>query len=322
VRSTAVLRRRAGQESAGFWPLFRVLLRAALVAFALVALLMYPGEFGLVEYLGGFRSLYVDLNANDTSFFFWGTYSGEGWPWFGLACVVFKSTLGLLALSGAGALLALSRRPPRPELAAPLLLVLAVVGVSAFDRAAFGLRRVLPAYPGLFVLGGAAAGVALEAARRSWKGKLAFGLALALVASHIAASLRAYPNFIPYLNELAGGSARATDYFTDSNLDWGQALPELKREIERRHPARVKLLNYGRIDPAIYGLDVALITTWTELEHPEPGILYALSATRLVQCRGLARTGKVSAESDWLRRFTPVARPGDAIYVYEFREKP
>jgi hypothetical protein len=32
----------------------------------------------------------------------------------------------------------------------------------------------------------------------------------------------------------------------------------------------------------------------------------------------MAREGRLTPEGDWLRRFKPVARPGEAIYLYEF----
>jgi hypothetical protein len=49
---------------------------------------------------------------------------------------------------------------------------------------------------------------------------------VALAAWHVVAAARACPYFIPYFNELAGGSANGYRYLGDSNLDWGQNLSE------------------------------------------------------------------------------------------------
>jgi 4-amino-4-deoxy-L-arabinose transferase-like glycosyltransferase len=320
VVAIALLARRAGLATASPFALASVFARAAVVVLVLGSVVLYPGEFGLAGYGKGLSLVYKNLDP-ERRYFFWGSYSDHGWPHYGLASVLLKSTPEMLALAIAGAWLAVRRRGSSPELVAPLLLAAAVIAASAFDRAAFGVRRVLPAYPALFVLGGVAVGAAFEEARTSFRGKALLGLALTVVLGHVITGAWAYPDLLPYVSELAGGSERATDYFDDSNVDWGQALPDLARELEARKPARAKLLYFGRVDPAIYGVHAEPIRSFDELVHPEPRVLYAISATRLVQARGLVRDGKLAPEADWLRRFHPVARAGEAIYIYAFEER-
>jgi hypothetical protein len=295
------------------------LARAGVVSLALVAALGYPGRFGLASYASGVSSIYKNV-APDTVFFFLGAYSHHGWPLYATTCLVLKATIAVLALAAAGTAVTVARARRRPDGLAPLVLAGVVLAGSLSDPQAFGLRRVLPVLPALFVLGGVACGEAFERARAasgSGRAKLAAFTAGVLLLSHVASSLRAFPDYIPYVNEVARSLAEPTDLFMDSNLDWGEALPELARETSARKPARVKLAYFGTIDPAIYGVRAEEIAR-ADLEHPEPGVLYAISATRLVEFRGLARDGRLSPEADWLSRARPVARAGEAIYLYEW----
>ena len=56
-----------------------------------------------------------------------------------------------------------------------------------------------------------------------------------LLAAHIASSLSAFPNPIAYANEAWGGPQDTHLYLSDSNVDWGQELYQVKA-WEERHP--------------------------------------------------------------------------------------
>jgi len=71
----------------------------------------------------------------------------------------------------------------------------------------------------------------------------------------VVSLLRAYPHQLAYFNEAAGGPARGDEYASGSNLDWGQDLIALRRWIDAQHLGRIQLLYYGRVDPAVYGID-------------------------------------------------------------------
>ena len=45
--------------------------------------------------------------------------------------------------------------------------------------------------------------------------------------------VRAFPNYIPYANELWGGPAKTHEILADSNVDWGQGLVALKQYIDQ-----------------------------------------------------------------------------------------
>ena len=111
-----------------------------------------------------------------------------------------------------------------------------------------GVRHILPIYPFLTVLAAVGAWI-MAKTHRAW------GLVMGgLVLFHAASSLRAFPNYLSYSNELWGGPSKTYRVLTDSNVDWGQGLPAAKHYLET-HPATPCWLAYfGSVDPAYYHL--------------------------------------------------------------------
>lgn len=101
------------------------------------------------------------------------------------------------------------------------------VAMSSNDN--HGVRHLLPAYPFLIMIVSFAA---WNLGKRHWA--LATVLA-ALVFLHAASSLRAFPDYIPYANEIWGGPSKAYELLTDSDVDWGQGLVAMKHYIDERH---------------------------------------------------------------------------------------
>ena len=76
-------------------------------------------------------------------------------------------------------------------------------------------------------------------------------LALARLASRVS-SLRAYPQGISYFNEWIGGPTQGWRYLADSNIDWGQNLPDLGVYMERNRIGRIKTFIFGYDNPFFY----------------------------------------------------------------------
>ena len=159
----------------------------------------------------------------------------------------------VLALALTAAACGLGSRPPDRiwrrayELAPLLCFVLVYGGVAVTTHLNIGHRHLLPLYPALYILAGAAA---LAPAPRIWAarwilpGSLALGGAVALVA---------WPNYLAYFNLVAGGPRHGYRRLVDSSLDWGQDLRGLKNwlagsGLERPGAPRVYLsyLRHGQ----------------------------------------------------------------------------
>ena len=104
-------------------------------------------------------------------------------------------------------------------------------------RMNIGIRHVLP----VMAFAAVGSGVVLSGLwdRLPWGRWLV--AALLLVTAGETAS--ATPHFIPFFNFAAGGSRGGLRLLGDSNLDWGQDLPELAR-WQRDHPERELYLSY------------------------------------------------------------------------------
>ena len=89
----------------------------------------------------------------------------------------------------------------------------------------------------------------LASESRLWA-RTAGGLAVLLAASSLVGMARAYPNYFPYFNFLIW-SHPVYWWGSDSNVDWNQALPEVREFARRRGLKALPLDPYGSTDPAI-----------------------------------------------------------------------
>jgi 4-amino-4-deoxy-L-arabinose transferase-like glycosyltransferase len=221
-----------------------------------------------------------------------GEYAISGWRHYFPYCFAVKTPLalfGLLLLSAIGwvrqpaASDSCASSPTRPRWydLIPLAVLLGVFGASAIQSTFnIGYRHILPVYPALYIVCGAAAnwfGTAQRTARISVVGMLAL---------FVADSLAAYPNYIAYFNPLVPRTA-AYRHLVDSNLDWGQDLPGLAQWLRQHNAGDAKLPVYlayfGNGRPTYYGIEAVNLPPAEDIRHELPlrAGLYCISATRL-----------------------------------------
>ncbi|MGD1032057.1 MAG: glycosyltransferase family 39 protein [Opitutaceae bacterium] len=153
------------------------------------------------------------------------------------------------------ALAALRRRPAYETL--PLWILFVVYWAAALgSHLNIGHRHILPTYPLLFILCGAA-GTWFGAPSPAAGAKNAPGVLRWLICGLVAAlaleSAVCFPNYLTYFNVVAGGPANAYRHLVDSSLDWGQDLPSLKRYIGRHRSEGPAYLSYfGSASPDYY----------------------------------------------------------------------
>jgi 4-amino-4-deoxy-L-arabinose transferase-like glycosyltransferase len=181
------------------------------------------------------------------------------WYYFPVAFFI-KSTLAfmaLLLLAVAGFAFGANRAAPESTaststvrrlvfLAVPPLLYFLV---SISSKMNLGVRHVMPMFPFLIAL--AAAG-----AWRLWQRSRAWAVVVGvLVAFHIFSSLRSFPDYLPYSNELFGGKQKTYQLLNASNADWGQGLKQTARYLEEHNISGDCWLAYfGTGTPAAYGI--------------------------------------------------------------------
>ena len=148
----------------------------------------------------------------------------------------------------------------------------------------------------------------------------------------ITSSLWQSPKQLSYFNELVGGPAGGRFHLVDSNLDWGQDLPSLKRWYDAHPEARpFHLAYFGLMDPRVAGIEFSLppkgptapgdFRRGDDALGPQPG-WYAISVSTLMGHHYSLADGKGNLEYigedsfAYLRRFQPIAKAGNSIFIF------
>ncbi len=240
----------------------------------------------------------VNAHGHARPQFFDGEISGRGWWGFFPYCFLVKTPLSemlilfLAAMSAARfsrASNASSRAPALGYETTPLWTLLAVYWAFALTSSLnIGERHLVPTYPALFILAGAAAlDVEKGGVLRSRLSALS-GIALIV---YCVESLTFYPHYLAYFNAIAGGPRKAYRHVVDSSLDWGQDLPGLALWLEHHRSsgvdeAPVYLSYFGVGDPEHYGIRATRLPSFPEFRtarnvEPLTGGIYCVSATML-----------------------------------------
>ncbi len=82
---------------------------------------------------------------------------------------------------------------------------------------------------------------------RPQAGRIGMALALILAGSCIFTAVKTYPFYFPYINSLSFGHPNYT-LLNDSNVDWNQSIPEVKKFAEQHSLHRIALDWYGLTD--------------------------------------------------------------------------
>jgi hypothetical protein len=192
---------------------------------------------------------------------------GRAYPhgvWFYFPVVtLFKSTLAFLAALALSLVVALAGRFGRSRVAAvrpgmeihwrALWLGLAVVTLSCmlspmsisirhFTVPLALLSLLLAPIPRL--LGN------MRDAGRPWA-RATLWIASALALASVVTVVRAWPNYMPFLNSLSF-SRPGYDLVSDSNLDWDTGLPQVEQFVQANGLDHVLIDSYNFSDPSVY----------------------------------------------------------------------
>ncbi len=142
-------------------------------------------------------------------------------------------------------------------------------------------RQILPVYPSIFILAGAASYWFRGRVRQQRIMSAAVFTCMLLLVGECFAM---YPDYLAYFNRIAGGPTQGYKHLVDSSLDWGQDLPGLKSWLEqddRNSPYKtpVYLAYFGASDPAYYHIRATEL--WSEKPHRPVSLgagVYCISA--------------------------------------------
>lgn len=215
----------------------------------------------LLNVLSVFAPPYFVLGAFDTfshnnlghPAFLLGKYSDHGWWYYFPVTFALKTTIPFLLLSVISLAWAVWRTIRREMKFLILLAPLAIYAISAMLAGInIGIRHFLPVFPFLFILGGAFLERLLSAQRAR---ALAFALVIIIMAGCVIEAVRAYPNYIPYLNQIASGRPSWT-YLSDSNIEWGDDTGALAAYLKAKGETRVRAAFLGgSVVLPLYGVE-------------------------------------------------------------------
>ncbi len=130
-------------------------------------------------------------------------------------------------------------------------------------------------------------------------------LAIALAVASLVTAIGAYPYYIPFLNSLSMGHP-GYDLVNDSNLDWNQALPDVRRFVEGRGLKKVLVDEYGFSEPEVY-VPQAQFWNCQEPSASDAGQWAIVSANMIIE----------SHNCPWLLRHPRHILAGGSMYAFE-----
>jgi hypothetical protein len=245
-------------------------------------------------------------------------YPAAQWFYFP-SIFVIKSTVAFLVfccLAPLGA--ALWGKKFRREMLFLIIPSAFYLAVAMSSGVNFGVRHLLPVYPFLMIL------ASFAAWNLGSRHRALAALVAVLLVCHVASSVRAFPNYIPYANELWGGPAKSHELLTDSNVDWGQGLKAMKRYIDQRQIKNCWFASFGfsAMDVSYYGIPcnvlppvfAASTQSRMPIVPPQVEVPVFISATEFSQ---LYRRPDSENPYAPLQRITPSALIADSILVYD-----
>lgn len=224
----------------------------------------------------------------------------------------------------------------KPAESIALFFILFYSYISITGNLTIGIRHLFPILPFLYML------VALVVFQWLRKHKnepgtyslLSWGIGI-LTLVIIAIPVLSYPGYLSYFNAITGGNQNGYQYVTDSNYDWGQDLKNLQVFVERHNRCKAGTATLGewrqckvtehypvidqiRVDyfgggsPSYYLKEKHI--SWWDKREPEPG-WYAISSFFYQESIHKPKPAG-TPDYSWLRKFTPVSRAGDSIFIY------
>ncbi|MEP6568946.1 MAG: glycosyltransferase family 39 protein [Acidobacteriota bacterium] len=256
-----------------------------------------------------------------------GQYNRNGWWYYFPVAFALKTSLPFLIVSVAGLAWVLWMLGKKKDWRFLWLIVPFAIyaALSMSSHINIGVRHFLPAYPFLFIAGGALLDRLLQV-------RYAHHLMVAVVALAFGwmtvEMLRAYPDYIPYMNQIASEHPRWW-YLSDSNVEWGDDARALAEYLHARGETDVRgALSGGWGTLQFYGIGYHEI-------FPKPGRVipetrYVAIGASFLNGSTIAvpedEQGKLVSEEqrvnylDEYRRRTPEATFGNSIYLYRVKD--
>jgi 4-amino-4-deoxy-L-arabinose transferase-like glycosyltransferase len=254
-----------------------------------------------------------------------GHLTQNGFPSFFLIALAVKVPLPIAAMAIAGfAAAVLGRGSPegRFRSLAPPIAIAVYLATVITSRTNIGVRHVLPLFPLIAALAGNGAIALWKAARHRVVARVSV---VAAAAWALEIPFAAGPDYFPWFNALAG--RHPENVLIDSDLDWGQDLLRLERELAARHVDHLSIAYFGASEICRHALPPM---TWLPPRQPTHGWIaisetfrHGIDGTYYKNgdpCDRAQFVGSFVPDTTqyaWLDAYQPVARVGASILLYQ-----
>ena len=255
-----------------------------------------------------------------------GQYGTQGWWYYFPVAFALKTSLPFLLITLAALAWILWRLLRKKDQRILWLLIpIAIYCVlSMTSHINIGIRHFLPVYPFLFIAAGALLDRLLSL---RYPRHLAIALVVVLFGWMSAEALRAYPDYLPYMNQLASAHPHWW-YLSDSNVEWGEDGRALAEYLHARGETEVVGAlsgGWGSLTP--YGITYHEILPRPGVQIPDThyvaiGASFLNGSTIYV---GQDENGKTISDEERVNYLAayrirqPEAVLGNSIYVYRVK---
>jgi 4-amino-4-deoxy-L-arabinose transferase-like glycosyltransferase len=261
------------------------------------------------ELFAGIQAV-IEHNKQGHPAYLLGMHSRFGWWYYYPVVLAVKTPLPFLALLFAGAAICLRKAGrTNPATWLPLAFSLGILFFALFSQINIGVRHVLPVYMGFSIVAAVGAARLWEMSRTARWAAWTLGL---LLVWHGATSALSHPDYIPYVNALAGSEPEKI--LAESDLDWGQ---DMKRLAKRLHevgarqvafnPFIVAYLEAVHGFPPIQPMDP---------EVPSPG--WNAASITMIKAERLGLEDEHPEIKLWTEQIKPTERLGNTTLLWYF----
>jgi len=247
-----------------------------------------------------------------------GQYDYRGWWYYFPVAFALKTPIPFLLLSLAAVVWSIWRIAHGGRTfwfaVAPLAIYSAVALTSGIN---IGIRHFLPAFPFLFMLSGALLAAVYRQAHKA-------GLILGAGVIGIMAieAFVTFPYYISYMNSFRGENP-GWRYLSDSNVEWGDAVPDLVAYLKPRGVTKLSgALLGGNLTLHLYGIEFMDLFGKPPLPETQYVAIGASFLNGSTVEYGDATNGRETEQQrvnffDAYRHRKPVATFGNSIYLFE-----
>jgi len=266
------------------------------------------------KFIQGYKIL-AEHNSSGHWNYLNGQVSPHGWWYYFPYVLWYKLTLPSLILLALAIIFGKYRQSFIEEyfIVFPILFFL---GVSATSQIDIGIRHILPVLPFLFIF----------ISRLATAGNFILRpLILGLVILHIAAGILAYPNYIAYFNQIAGGPKEGINHLVDSNLDWNQNMKRFAEYARENNISKVYEYCWDSGAFTYYGVENEFLPASPPASpnrgESQGGPQTPVKGVVVVCAHQLKLFQAYDYDISWVTKYPPDDIVANGMYVWRFDQK-